>query len=357
MLERLAALASHRTLSKGFVYSFSRQTDRTPVVVNVNQALCLEVQVRTTDGFKVARRWLLSFCDVMADSLKLTGAKRHHSVLLPADVASALLAQHPLLRGLLVTGAGNGLMSERPSEASVKGDGPMILIYCARGRGWCHVAEQRFAVQPGELLVIPPTVSHSCGTSRSAPWNVYWVTAIGELLPEYQAKLATSVNAPKLMVGDDLHLVLLFNEILSSLAKGFSFPEVFNASTALAHLLARCMARPEGTLEHRDGFQKIGRCIEFMSEHLGKPIRVAQLATAANLSPAHFAAVFKEQTGSTPREYLHLLRMHRARQWLTLTRMSLKEIAGKLGYQDQFHFSRKFKNFAGVSPSQYRERR
>src|SRR5262249_35452368 len=150
------------------------------------------------------------------------------------------------------------------------------------------VGERKLVVEPGEVFVIPPMTAHAYGTSRSTPWTVFWVTAIGDLLPEYQANIGTSAQAPKLTVGDDLALVLLCNEFLSSLGKGFSFPQVFKASTAFAHLLACCMARPEAGLEHSDVFQKIGRCIEFMSEHLDEPIRVAQLAAAANLSSAHF---------------------------------------------------------------------
>jgi len=232
----------------------------------------------------------------------------------------------------------------------------MTLVYCARGRGWWESPGRKLDIEPGELLVLSPGAPRVCGTNQSRPWTVFWVAARGELVPEYIEKLGVSAGAPKLTVGDDLHLVLLFNEILRSLTKGFTFPHVFMASTALGHLLARCMIRSGERSEQHEGFEKIGRCIEFMSEHLDEPIKVSQLAVAASLSPAHFAAVFKEQTGTAPREYLHLLRMHRARQYLTLTRMSLKEIASKLGYQDQFHFSRKFKSFTGVSPSQYRER-
>ena len=63
------------------------------------------------------------------------------------------------------------------------------------------------------------------------------------------------------------------------------------------------------------------------------------LAVLANLSPAHFTALFKEQTGCSPRDYLHLLRIHRACQLLRSTTLNVKEIATRLGYQDQFHFS------------------
>ena len=92
-----------------------------------------------------------------------------------------------------------------------------------------------------------------------------------------------------------------------------------------------------------------------MSEHLDQPMRVSALAALANLSPAHFSALFKEQTGCSPRDYLHLLRIHRACQLLRTTTLNVKEIATRLGYQDQFHFSRQFKAFQGVSPSEYRE--
>ena len=51
-----------------------------------------------------------------------------------------------------------------------------------------------------------------------------------------------------------------------------------------------------------------------MSEHLDQP-RVSALAALANLSPAHFTVLFKEQTGCCPRDYLHLLRIHRACQF------------------------------------------
>ena len=83
-------------------------------------------------------------------------------------------------------------------------------------------------------------------------------------------------------------------------------------------------------------------------------LKVGALAAFCNLSAAHFTVVFKQETGCSPRDYLNLLRIHRACEWLQGTSLPMKEIAARLGYQDPFHFSRRFKEFQGVSPTEYR---
>jgi AraC-like DNA-binding protein len=96
------------------------------------------------------------------------------------------------------------------------------------------------------------------------------------------------------------------------------------------------------------------RSIEFMVRHLDKPLQVARLAAEANISLSHYFAVFKEVTGFTPMDYFTRLRMHRACRLLDDTPMSVKEVAATLGYDDPFYFSRVFKAFHDMAPSEYR---
>jgi AraC-like DNA-binding protein len=100
--------------------------------------------------------------------------------------------------------------------------------------------------------------------------------------------------------------------------------------------------------------RKVADAIIFMSEHLHEPVKVSALARLANLSSTYYSGLFKEQTGCAPRDYLHLLRIHRACQLLRETELSIKQIAARVGYQDPFHFSRQFKTFHGVSPTEFR---
>jgi AraC family transcriptional regulator, arabinose operon regulatory protein len=287
---------------------------------------------------------------------KGSGFEGQHRVMVPEPAVASALRRQPLLRGLMATGAGYfpraaGHLRRRP-----KGLDQVVLIYCVKGGGWCETGGRLHTVRVGDLLVLPPGVPHSYGAHLSAPWTIHWAHAVGSNLREYLRELGVSSTAPVIWMGEDLELTLLFNEVARALERGLAFPNLLQASHALAHLLALLIRhRRERRPDTSDAAQKVGRCIVYMSEHLDQPLRVAALAALASLSAAHFAALFKEQTGCSPRDYLHLLRIHRACQLLGSTSLSVKDISARLGYQDPFHFSRQFKAFQGVSPSAYRE--
>src|ERR1035437_2316842 len=101
---------------------------------------------------------------------------------------------------------------------------------------------------------------------------------------------------------------------------------------------------------------RIEQSIAYIAQHLDKPLQVATLAQRASVSPSHYFALFRRQTGSAPIGYFIRLRMQRARDLLDVTAASVKEIAATLGYHDPFYFSRVFKSVNRVAPSEYRTR-
>jgi AraC-like DNA-binding protein len=289
-------------------------------------------------------------------SAKGAGFEGARQVLLPEAVIRAALRDKPLLRGLVATGAGYSPKAAGHLRCHAQTIGQALLVFCVKGGGWCELAGQLHTVRAGDLLVLPPGVPHTCGAHVANPWTIHWAQAAGDNLREYLHELGVSEQAPLVWMGEDLQLARLFNEVLRNLEQGCSFLNLLQASYALAHLLALMIRhRHERTRQTSDNVQKVAEGIIYMSEHLDQSMRVSALAALANLSPAHFSARFKEQTGCAPRDYLHLLRIHRACQLLRSSTLNVKEIAARLGYRDQFYFSRQFKAFQGLSPSEYRQ--
>lgn len=82
-------------------------------------------------------------------------------------------------------------------------------------------------------------------------------------------------------------------------------------------------------------------------------LSLAELAGQAGLSARHYSRVFQELAGKSPIEYQTGVRMRLAKRLLSTTDESITRIADRVGYRDPFHFSRAFKQYAGLSPKVY----
>jgi AraC-like DNA-binding protein len=78
------------------------------------------------------------------------------------------------------------------------------------------------------------------------------------------------------------------------------------------------------------------------------------LSAIAGVSDSHFFPLFKSATGCTPIDFFIRLRMTRACELLQNQKMTIKEVADLIGYDDPFYFSRLFKSVIGVAPRDYR---
>ncbi|MGN4126986.1 AraC family transcriptional regulator [Lysinibacillus sphaericus] len=91
----------------------------------------------------------------------------------------------------------------------------------------------------------------------------------------------------------------------------------------------------------------------YMANHFDQPLSIDYLALITGLSPNYFGEAFKKAYGQSATDYLTELRIGQAKQLLRDTDFLLRDIAQKVGYNDEFYFSRKFKKEVGVSPSFY----
>jgi YesN/AraC family two-component response regulator len=94
--------------------------------------------------------------------------------------------------------------------------------------------------------------------------------------------------------------------------------------------------------------------LAFMREHFTEEITLDDAAHAARVSRFHFCRLFHRETGATFHEYLHQLRVNRAKTLLVDRHLTVSEAAYTVGFNDLSHFDRTFRRIVGRSPTEYR---
>lgn len=117
----------------------------------------------------------------------------------------------------------------------------------------------------------------------------------------------------------------------------------------LFYELSRLIRNPELQIPKR-----LQRAEEFMWTRIADPLTLEEIAREAALSVSRFSSLFHRYYGEPPMQYLNRKRMNLAAQQLLYHAGSCKQIAEMTGFADQFHFSRRFRQFWGVSPREFR---
>jgi AraC family transcriptional regulator len=100
---------------------------------------------------------------------------------------------------------------------------------------------------------------------------------------------------------------------------------------------------------------KLRAALEYIEEHLDTEISLEDLAAVVHFSPYHFARMFKASTGLPPHQYVIARRIERAKQLLRGDDgLSLAQVAARVGFWDQGHFTRHFRRLVGVTPKRFR---
>lgn len=89
--------------------------------------------------------------------------------------------------------------------------------------------------------------------------------------------------------------------------------------------------------------------------HLYSNLSIEELARLSNLSLTSFKREFKKEFNDSPANYINAKKLQKARELLSITDMSISEIAYETGFNDPLYFSRIFKKKTGISPSSFRE--
>jgi AraC family transcriptional regulator len=145
-------------------------------------------------------------------------------------------------------------------------------------------------------------------------------------------------------------------ELLAARVPGKSARVAALTQLMAAHIVEKYTEPSDGTPAHRGGLpiRQLRKIEDYIAEHLAEETSVERLAELVELSPSHFAHVFKETTGMTPLQFMTRQRITRAQQLIRETSRSLIDVGLEIGYSSPSHFAQVFRRVVGVTPTEFR---
>lgn len=98
----------------------------------------------------------------------------------------------------------------------------------------------------------------------------------------------------------------------------------------------------------------VDQAANYIEKNFNKELNLVEVASSVNLSPYYFSRLFKEHTGSNFKERLLQVRIKHAKQLLSKTDSSIKEITYLVGFNDPNYFSKVFHKYTGIRAGDYR---
>jgi AraC-like DNA-binding protein len=270
--------------------------------------------------------------------------------------------------GIYVTGVGRTSVppfsksypvSVHPNHYQFRWENGRVLqeyqaLYILRGSGEFESATVgNKKVLPGSLMLLFPSEWHRYRPLRATGWDEYWISFGGRHVDDLVRHGLIAPDQSVLHTGVDdaiLHPYLAALDRVRTEPIGYQQLIAVNALEIVASALAA--VRRQRSNSRAETIVREAKVL--LEQHTPKIVNMERLSAHFQLSEKHFRRVFKAHTGLSPYQYYLQIRIHRAKEMLLGTTLSIKQIAASLHFETPFHFSAVFKKKAGMSPSRWR---
>lgn len=109
--------------------------------------------------------------------------------------------------------------------------------------------------------------------------------------------------------------------------------------------------KPQNSIDYSNRIVQLTK--EYLENHYSEDISLEDVAEQVNISPQYFSKLIKKTTGFNFIDWLSMLRVKKAKELLTNSNLTVKEVCFMVGYKDPNYFSRIFKKRIGITPSEY----
>ena len=214
---------------------------------------------------------------------------------------------------------------------------------------------QTYPIKSGQGFMLFPGQISTYVADKELPWEYTWLEFDGLKVHEMVEIAGLTRDAPiyhakskelrQNMMAEMLYIAQNSDKSpFHLIGHLYLFLDYFTRSTATMRL------KQDGRL--RDFYVK--EALSFIEQNFQNDISVEDIAGFCGLNRSYFGKIFRDTIGKSPQEFLMSYRMQKATELLKLTQLNINDIGNVVGYPNQLHFSRAFKNIYGISPRQWR---
>lgn len=229
------------------------------------------------------------------------------------------------------------------------------LLYITKGKGtFTSKSAGVHQVSEGQMILLFPGEWHTYRPDKSTGWNEYWIGFNGKIIDDWANNEFFKKENPIFNIG-------LNEEVISMYKRAIAIAEAQEANyqqalsgiasylTSMALYLSRNMDFSKSDIAKQINIAKVAIHEDITT------ITPEKLAELVCMSYSKFRKIFKEYTGFAPSQYIQEVRINMAKEALTNSSKSIKEIALELGYENKDYFFTVFKKVTGMTPVNYRK--
>ncbi|MDR1108656.1 MAG: AraC family transcriptional regulator [Spirochaetaceae bacterium] len=227
------------------------------------------------------------------------------------------------------------------------------LVYITRGQGMFWAEDITHRVNPGSLLLVLPGIKHLYKPDFETGWMEYWVGFTGDFFSRLVFEGYLSPEFIFFEIGLHDAVVSIFNRILEEVKAQEPLYQL-NACAGILSLIAEMLTRRRRQSQP-NYYQKIVEKAKYLMEtNIYNAVNIPSISEQIGVSSSRLTEIFKTYTSMTPYQYYIHIKIHKAESLLEEGDMPVKEVAYRMGFEDQYYFSRLFKNKTGVAPSDWK---
>ncbi|MCI8640216.1 MAG: AraC family transcriptional regulator [Coprococcus sp.] len=214
---------------------------------------------------------------------------------------------------------------------------------------------QTYQVRSGQGFMLFPGQISTYIADRDLPWEYTWLEFDGLRVKEMLEIAGLAKDSPIYHANSKELRLNMMDEMLYIAQHSKESP--FHLIGHL-YLFLDYMTRSAASMRLRQGGRLrdfyVKEALNFIEQNFQNEISVEDIAASCGLNRSYFGKIFRDAVGKSPQEFLMNYRMLKATELLKLTQFNIGDIGNAVGYTNQLHFSRAFKNIYGISPRQWR---